>query len=100
MGLAQFDHASGSLVTEYTLELHFIMEVHSAKRRIFNIFLFLISPKSCLGDIFLEVHKHKTCISATTKCRFFPIFSLFSGHSQSRIIYLSCTLLWKFTYFH
>ena len=27
------------------------------KRRIFNIFLFLIIPKICLGEIFLEVHK-------------------------------------------
>ena len=29
-----------------------------AKRRIFNIFLFLISPKICLGEIFSKVHNH------------------------------------------
>ena len=47
----------------------------------FQYFLFLISPKICLGEIFLEVPY------------FFSIFRAFS----IRMIHLSNTLLWKFT---
>ena len=62
-----FQYFQGILNPYDSLELHFIMEVHNntirsfaskiaCKCRTFNIFLFLISPKICLGEIFSEVH--------------------------------------------
>ena len=41
---------------KFTIKSGRLQAKSRAKRRIFNIFLFLISPKICLGEIFSEVH--------------------------------------------